>query len=257
MKRALTILAACAIFQIGIGTVGQAKEPLVTDRPDFTESGLVVGRSVLQLESGATYAESGDEEATSLGELLLRYGITPDVELRLITLTYAWVDTPSGSDSGFVDSAIGAKIQLTRADRGGFLGRTDSALIVSTSFPSGNSEFRSSAWQPSAVLALGWDLSSRFSAGVNLGYSRPRGVERFNSGWASGVIGVGITESTSVFLEFFGFNREAEDGPCTLNFQAGVAHLMSPDLQLDARVARRVIDDGVDFLFGLGVSWRL
>ena len=34
---------------------------LVTDRPDFTESGLVVGRTVLQLEAGGTYVEADDE----------------------------------------------------------------------------------------------------------------------------------------------------------------------------------------------------
>jgi len=229
---------------------------LVTDRPDFTESGLVVGRGVLQFEAGGTYVDVDAEQATSLGELLVRYGITPGVELRLVTLTYLWSDAPGGSQSGFADSAVGAKIQLTRADRGGFLGRTDSALIVSTSFPSGNGEFRNESWQPSAVLCLGWDLSSRVSAGVNLGYAQPRGGERFDSFWGSGVIGVGLAENTSAFFELFGFNREEERGPSTLNFQTGVTHLLSPNLQLDARVARRIIDDGVDFLFGVGVSWR-
>jgi hypothetical protein len=241
-----------------VALVGQvnAEEPLVTDRPDFTESGLVVGRTVLQLEAGGTYVEADDEKATSLGELLVRYGITKGIELRLVTLTYLWLDPPGESSSGFVDSSIGAKIQLTRAERRGFLGRTDAALVVSTSFPSGNSEFRSDSWEPSAVLAFGWDLSGRVSAGVNLGYARPSGLDRFDSFWGSGVIGVGLTENTSAFFELFGFNREVEDGPSTLNFQTGVTHLLSPDLQLDARVARRVIDDGVDFLFGVGVSWR-
>jgi hypothetical protein len=70
------------------------------------------------------------------------------------------------------------------------------------------------------------------------------------------VIGVGLTEKTSAFFELFGFSREVEDGSRTLYFQTGVTHLLSPDLQLDCRVARRVIDDGVDFLFGVGVSWR-
>jgi hypothetical protein len=88
------------------------EEPLVTDRPDFTESGLVVGSGVLQLEAGGTYVDVDVEKATSLGELLVRYGITQGIELRLVTLTYLWSDSPDGTLSGFADSAIGAKIQL-------------------------------------------------------------------------------------------------------------------------------------------------
>jgi hypothetical protein len=211
---------------------------------------------VLQLEAGGTYLDVDEVEATTLGELLIRYGITSHLELRIQTLTYLWLDSPDGNQAGFVDSGIGVKLQLTRADAGGFLGRTDSALIVASTVPSGNSEFRSEAWQPGAVLALGWDLSSRLSAGVNLGYGRPKDEERFDSFSASAVVGVGITDNTSAFFELFGFNREEERGPNTLNFQTGVTHLLSSELQLDARVARRVIDHGVDFLFGVGVSWR-
>jgi hypothetical protein len=251
-----TALVVLAISLVSLASTAEASEPLVTDRPDFTESGLVVGRGVLQLEAGGTYLDAGEGEETSLGELLVRLGVTSGLELRLQTLTYLWVDAPSGNQSGFDDSSIGAKFQLTRAHAGGFLGRTDSALIVSSTFPSGNSDFRSETWQPSAVVALGWDLSSRVSAGVNFGYEWAKDEVRFDSLSASGVIGIGITENTSAFFELYGHNREEARGPNTLNFQTGVAHLLSPDLQLDARVARRVIDDGVDFLFGVGVSWR-
>jgi hypothetical protein len=234
-----------------------AQEPLVTDRPDFTESALSVGRGTLQFESGTTYADFGGTLSTTLGELLVRWGVGQKLELRLATLTYLWLDEPAGNSSGFIDSSIGVKLGLNDGQGAGFLGRTSAALIAGTTFPSGNSEFRSDSWQPYAVVALSWDLSSSVSLGTNLGYARPAEEdERFNSVWLSAALGVGITDATSVFFELYGFDREEQRGPNTATFQTGVTHLLSPDLQLDARLARRLTDDGPDFLIGFGVSWR-
>jgi hypothetical protein len=234
-----------------------AEEPLITDRPDFTESAFAVGRGTLQLEAGTTYADLGDTTATTFGELLVRYGIGRKFELRLATLTYLWLDEPYGDSSGFIDSAIGFKLGLNEGQGAGLPGRTAAALIVASTFPSGSSEFRSPAWQPAAVLALSWDLSSSVSLGSNLGYGRPAGDDgRFNSFWASAALGVGVSDATSVFFELYGFDREEARGPSTVTFQTGLTRLIGPDLQLDARVARRLTDDGPDFLFALGAAWR-
>ncbi len=248
------VLAATALM---MGLPAHAEEPLITDRPDFTESAFAVGRGTLQLEAGTTCADLGSTTATTLGELLVRYGIGRRLELRLATLSYLWLYEPAGNDSGFIDSAIGAKWELNDGQGGGFLGRTAAALIVASTFPSGNSEFRSTAWQPAAVLALSWDLSPSMSLGSNLGYGRPAGDDgRFNSVWASAALGVGVTDATSVFFELYGFDREEARGPNTVTFQTGVTHLLGPDLQLDARVGRRLTDDGPDFLIAFGGSWR-
>ena len=62
-------------------------EPLVTDRPDFTESTVTVGRGVMQLECGYTF--TADDEAGvrtnnhSFPETLLRVGMLAEwFELR-------------------------------------------------------------------------------------------------------------------------------------------------------------------------------
>jgi hypothetical protein len=130
-------------------------------------------------------------------------------------------------------------------------------LIVGSTFPSGNSEFRSDAWQPSAVFSVSWNLSPSVSLGSNLGYGRPADDdERFNTVWLTAALGVGLSEATSMFFELYGFEREERRGPSTATFQTGVTHLLNSDLQLDARVARRLTDAGPDFLIGFGVSWR-
>ena len=54
-------------------------EPLVTDRPDFTEASSTVGLGVAQLEFGYTYTYDNDGTQStrthSFGEPLLRVGI--------------------------------------------------------------------------------------------------------------------------------------------------------------------------------------
>ena len=63
-------------------------EPLVTDRPDFTESSSTVGMGVVQLETGYTFTyddnEIGKTNEHSFPEALLRIGMLADwFELRI------------------------------------------------------------------------------------------------------------------------------------------------------------------------------
>jgi hypothetical protein len=250
-------VAAAAMLLAVLPT--SAEETLVTDRPDFTESSSVVGVSVVQLEGGFTFADFAEgSEATTAGEILVRWGVFKNLEVRLGLPTYTWIDESDGSSSGFLDSFVGLKYQVAFAPGSGFLGGMEAALIVSTTIPTGGAEVASSEWQPAAILALGWDLGGNLGAGANFGVGRPAdGEDRYTTAWASGVLGVGLSDEVSLFFELIGFNREEVRGPNTLTFQTGAVYLLSPDLQLDVRAARRLTDRGADLLLGTGVSWRL
>lgn len=255
MKAAFIVVGSLVLALVA-GTVA-AKDPLVTDRPDFTESAFVVGRGTVQFEGGGTYVDFGNESATTLPELLVRWGITRTVELRFLTPTYAWIDGPDGSDSGFLSTVLGAKIALNEGDGDGFWGKTGAAVIVATTVPTGSSAVASSAWQPSATLSLAWDLSKAVGLGVNIGWARPEDDgQRFNSFYGSIAAGFGVAKNTSIFTELIFFDRESERGPSTTTFQAGVTYLINPDLQLDIRAARRLSSEGADILIGLGASVR-
>jgi hypothetical protein len=208
------IIIAGAVF-FALTSVVSADEPLVTDRPDFTESSSTVGSGVLQLEGGVTFVDSrSGADVTSVGEILARWGI--------------------------------------------FIGGMEASLIASTTIPTGTSDFAGSKWQPAAVFSASWELGPNIGIGTNLGVGRPADDDnRYTTLWASVAVGVGLNEATSVFFELYGFNREEERGPSTATFQTGLVYLFSPDLQADVRVARRLTDLGVDFLFGAGISWRL
>lgn len=248
------VFGVCVLLTSGWSS---AKDPLITDRPDFTESAFVVGRGTVQLEGGGTYVESGSDNATTLPELLVRWGITRAVELRFLAPTYAWIDGPNGSNSGFLNTALGAKIALNEGDGEGFWGKTGASVIVATTVPTGNSVVSSSAWQPSATLSLSWDLSEAVGLGTNIGWARPEDEgERFDSFYGSVAAGVGVAKNTSIFFELIYFDRERERGPNTTTFQTGLTYLVNPDFQLDIRLARRLSSEGPDLLIGLGASAR-
>ncbi|MEO2036212.1 MAG: hypothetical protein ABGZ35_29415, partial [Planctomycetaceae bacterium] len=96
-------------------------EPLVTDRPDFTEASSTVGLGVSQIEFGYTYVygSSGDTSirTQSFGEPLLRYGIGADwLEFRLGVFPLEEqtnIGTTSSSTSALSDMYLGVKIGLT------------------------------------------------------------------------------------------------------------------------------------------------
>ena len=69
------------------------EERIETDRHDFTQSPKTVGRGVGVIETGYTYfyEDTGEEIEQShvTPELMLRLGLTEDIELR-IHWNYAW-----------------------------------------------------------------------------------------------------------------------------------------------------------------------
>jgi hypothetical protein len=236
-----------------------AEEPLVTDRPDFTESSSSVGKGYLQFESGFTFVEfEGGTDVATIPEILARWGVTERLELRFLLPTYSRENSSGSDSSGFLGSGLGLKYQFADGDGSGFLGGMEASVIAATSIPTGTADYASSDWQPTGVLCVGWELGSEMGLGANLGIARPAdGENRFTSVWLSSALGISITDPLSVFFELIAFEREEDRGPSTLTFQAGAVYLLSPDLQLDLRLARRLSDSGPDFLIGTGVSWRL
>ena len=230
----------------------QDDDPLVGDRPDFTESAVTITPGRVQIEAGVTYTDDDPVEVWEIGEVLARIGLTDRLELRVGLNSWAQVELPRGRDvSGFVDSSLGIKVAL------GELGGWTTALLASTSLPTGSSEFREDRYQPDVVFAAERDLSEAVSLGTNVGHAwASDGGERFGESFASAALGVGLSDATGAFFELFGFVRSSGGGPDTYFFDAGVTHALGPNLQLDFRVGTGLNDEAEDLFAGAGVIWR-
>src|SRR6476661_5366417 len=175
----LLLAQACASVRPGAATMAAPApaEPLVGDRPDFTESPNTIARGHLQLESGQTVSREADTRTSSSGEVLLRAGLAPRAELRL-TLN-SWVSERSGgsSVSGRDDGSIGAKFSLRAPETTSLLHPALSVIVAST-LPTGSTTFRATHAQPNAKLIASWDLSERAAFTSNVNYTRADGGVR-------------------------------------------------------------------------------
>ena len=59
--------AATLVLVAATGGTATAQEPMVTDRPDFTESTSTVMPGVYQLEAGYTFARFGRTDTHQIG----------------------------------------------------------------------------------------------------------------------------------------------------------------------------------------------
>ncbi len=233
-----------------------AAEPLVGDRPDFTESPNTIARGHLQLESGQTLSHEADTRTSSTGEVLLRAGLAPRAELR-VTLN-SWVSERSGGSivNGRDDGSIGAKFSLHAPETTSLLHPALSVIVAST-LPTGSTVFRASRAQPNAKLIVSWDLSERAAFTSNVNYTRTDGGQRGYDEWAaSGSVGLTLTERVGSYAEYFAVQSRATDVTTQHFVNTGITFLVSPLFQLDARVGTGPSRSRGDYFAGIGIVRR-
>ena len=248
-------LAAVVLALLAPAAVAQETAPLVSDRPDFTESAETIAPGRVQLEGGASWTAAGDTDETALGELLARIGLTDLLELRLEPGSYEIVDPPRGGEvRGFGDGSLGVKLRLPRLAAAG---APLAALILDAELPTGAERTGEDGVRPGAVLALAWDLGGGLGLGVNAGYRRARaGGERFDQASGSVALGWQAAPRSGLFVEWFALGREAPGGGALHHLDGGVTHLLTDDLQLDLYAGVGLGGDAPDHFVGVGFVAR-
>ena len=240
--------------------------PLVTDRPDQTESTAIVPRGSVQLEIGAMREREveGDDGTTSdsFGNLLVRIGISRIAEVRLGWNAFTSRDRRAGSTerraSGASDASLGAKFHLAN-EKGR---RPAMAVIAAASVPAGDEEFTSDGYDPGVLLAFSHTISDRIGLGYNAGLvfesSVPEGGDRttLSSFTYSLVSGIALSDKVGTFVELFGSAPASASGASALSFDAGFTWLVRPNMQLDASGGVGLNDGATDWFLGLGLSVR-
>jgi hypothetical protein len=138
-------------------------EPIVTDRPDFTEASSTVGRGVVQIEAGYTFFHNNDAgvqtDQHSFPETLLRVGMFADWFEFRADWNYAVEDTTiagaTTQQSGAEDLTLGCKIGLTPQES--ILPET--AIIIQFSVPTGGDAFTANEVLPGINYLYGWDIN--------------------------------------------------------------------------------------------------
>jgi hypothetical protein len=224
------------------------------DRPDFTESPETVPPGSIQAEGGYTYSRDGGSTNHSIGELLVRVPAGNRAELRLGFNSYSIERTAGLVRQGFEDMEVGTKVRLIQHEERSPVPNT-SILLLST-LPTGHRGIGSSVMQPTAKLALGWQLSEMLSllSNVNYSYASEDGT-RFSQWASSASFGAEITPRLETFVEWFGTNPVSLGARRADYLNAGAAMKFGGSLRLDARVGTNARTTR-DYFAGLGVSRR-
>lgn len=239
-------------------TGGDEPEPLVTDRPDFTESAETVQPGRLQLEAGYTFARSGGVRDHTFGELLARIGVLDRAELRLGLNSYQVVEGPGGDASGLQDLSLGLKAKLAEGATDRFEPlRPTVAILLSADFPTGADEVGSDAGAAGGTIALAWPLTPRLSLGSNLGVAwLGLGDDEFAEFSGSLALGVSIGRNAGVYVETYGFSSPDPAGLDAAFLNGGLTFAFGPDLQVDGRVGVGFDNPRPNYFAGLGFAFR-
>jgi hypothetical protein len=224
-------------------------QSLVTDRPDQTESASVVGKGVLQIESGAVLSFTGENLITTreifAPTSLFRIGITEGVEVRVMN-QFETLKNPIQTIEGIGDLEAGVKIQLYQRDDCS----NEVAFLSHLLIPSGTKALSNELFGTLNRLAISHEITENIGVGYNVGYNY------FGSGKGDFVyslaLGFAVTDKTSLFIEPYGDLINFND--LMANFDAGITYLLNPDLQLDFAFGAG-INHSMNFITA-GISWR-
>jgi hypothetical protein len=239
-------------------------EPLVTDRPDFTESSVTVGRGVAQLEMGYTFFKNDDDgvdtRSHSYPETLLRLGMFADWFEFRIDWNYATERTEAGAVvdtiSGAEDLTLGCKIALTGQE----CILPETAIILQMSVPTGSDEFSADKVLPGVNYLYGWDLNEDWSLGGSTGLNAVTDDvtnDLYNEFSQSLTIAHSWSEDVGSYFEWYMLSPISADTNRPEHYlNGGVTVLLNLDLQWDIRAGFGLTDASDDFFAGTGLSMR-
>jgi len=246
-------------------------EPLVTDRPDFTEATNTVPRGHLQLEMGYTFTydkEDGNRTIDhTLPEFLLRTGLTDWLELRI-----GWAGWSSTEDVFRAKNDAGRTVTMTEVERGWndlYLGfkialceqdglRPALSLIPAITVPSGSSNKSSGDVDPENKIAWSYDLTDSSTLSGNLNFAVPTdgNGHRFFQTAASISLGHSFNDWLGGYVEYYGFYPNEPGSDCAHTINGGFTFLVNDNLQFDVRVGKGLNEEADDMFAGAGMAIR-
>ncbi len=236
----------CAAF------IAHADDPIVTDRPDFTESSRVVPLGRTQVESGSTWTRADGRSSSLSGpEILIRRSLSSKIELRIGLPNYNWLRTRGERTvKGLDDLYLGFKLELDPLP-GGF----NLALIPAVVLPVGRMGVRSE--DRALDLKLVWSKSLPNDLGLSgmLYYSNPEVDGDRVDGWEHTIsLGIPIREKVGMFVEHvLDFSRSSR--PYQL-LHSGFTFQPDSESQWDLHFGVRLVGPGAESFVGAGYSVR-
>lgn len=267
MNPFLRIMLAAAIVAGAAVAPAMAQEAaeeseLETDRDSFTPAATTVGQRFAVLEASYSFIDNRRlPDAHSFPELLVRYGISEQLELRLGWNYEAGGPTGavSGSSFGGEDfeteqaskALYGAKYETSQQD--GWLPM--SSLIVQGYTPTSGPEDTSHL---TIGEVFGWTFANdwMWNSAIRFGTNELEG-DHFTQWAPSTVLKIPVGEIWNVHAEYFSVMSDGKDVPQNLQYGSFGGHvLVTPNIELGIRCGFGLNDDTPKFFNNVGLGWR-
>jgi hypothetical protein len=226
-----------------------AKDEIATDRPDVTNSSLVVPVGSFQSENGVNFSARDGGRLVDGTNTRWRLGIVPCLELLVDIPTYVANIRAPGS-SGFSDLGPAIKWQVSPIP-----GKIDLSLVFGTALPTGAIAIAGRGAQPYLQMPWSWELRDGWGlSGMLTEFFRPSELITKSVTETTFVIEKKVTERASLFVEYVGDYPE-NAGPSQL-LNSGGAYRFSPTQQVDFHVAFGLNHNAPSYIVGVGYSFR-
>jgi hypothetical protein len=248
--------ATLSLLLFTIPTVVEAGEcplstsEIATDRPDVSNSSIVVPPGSLQGENGINSTGHAVEKTFDGTNSRLRLGVAPCLELLVDLPNYVGA-LRGPADSGFSDVVPAVKWQISGLPEPWNLSATAGAGL-----PTGATKIAGLGVQPylqfpwSHELGGGWGTSCMLTT-----FFFPSNPANNQTTEATFVVEKKVTQRTSLFVEYVG-DYPVRGGNVEL-FNIGGEYLLTRTQQIDFHVAFGLNRNSPDYIVGIGYSWRL
>jgi Putative MetA-pathway of phenol degradation len=250
-------LQACLASAFAILAAGEAwadacptaKDEIATDRPDVTNSSIVVPTGSLQSENGVNVSARDGGRSIDGTNSRWRLGVAPCLELLVDVPTY-FANVRAPGSSGFSDLAPAVKWQISPVP-----GKIDLSVVFGMALPTGAVDIAGRGAQPYLQMPWSWELHDGWGlSGMLTEFFRPQELTTKRVTETTFVVEKKVTEKASLFVEYVGDYPE-NAGPSVLLNSGGIYRL-SPTQQVDFHVAFGLNHNAPSFIAGVGYSFR-
>jgi hypothetical protein len=258
MKKVL-FLVILSSFWLNSGLYSQSLEDISPDRPDQTESPDILYRNFFQFETGMNFEKNNSDADVkltnySIPELLIRYGINKNIELR-VALNYSREEMSSGDlkdkTTGLKPLGLGIKIKL--ADENKLYPKT--AILLNIDVPgTGNEVYKVKHISPKLKFLFSNEITDKIDLGYNIGISWDN-EEKTNSEFYTMSLGVNPFNKFSFFIESYGFFAKSVSPDFRIDY--GIAYTILRNLQVDVSSGIGLTKISPDYFVDFGFSFRL
>jgi hypothetical protein len=226
-----------------------AKAEIATDRPDVTNSSLVVPMGSLQSENGVNVSARDGGRFVDGTNTRWRLGVAPCLELLLDMPTYV-ANIRAPGNSGFSDVAPAVKWQVSPIP-----GKVDLSLVFGVALPTGAAEIAGRGPQPYLQMPWSWELRDGWGlSGILTEFFRPAEPTTRRITETTFVIEKKVSERASLFVEYVGDYPQHASPSQLLN--SGGMYRLSPTQQVDFHLAFGLNHNAPSYIVGIGYSFR-